>query len=186
MYVVEKIRFWAEWLRRLGRSRGFGIQSPSAYQFVTEILCQRMPYYAYDELLARFPEVDGRQRKLYRLLFRLSNFRQAAQTYVTPQLSEAGREYLLAGNRRTTLGEAAEGCELAVVSASDGDLSRFLEVLPDDGVLILLGLRRKGHLSAFWPVVKACERVGMTFDAYDVGVALLGRNLHRQHYSVNL
>lgn len=37
-------------LARHHRSRGFGIHSPSAYRFVTQVLGERLPYYAYDDL----------------------------------------------------------------------------------------------------------------------------------------
>lgn len=34
------------------RSGGFGIHSPSAYAFVRDVLCERLPYYAYADLAA--------------------------------------------------------------------------------------------------------------------------------------
>ena len=37
-------------LARHHRSRGYGIHSPSAYKFVTQVLSERLPYYAYDDL----------------------------------------------------------------------------------------------------------------------------------------
>lgn len=39
-------------LARHHRSRGFGIHSPSAYRFVTRVLRERSPYYAYDNIRA--------------------------------------------------------------------------------------------------------------------------------------
>lgn len=39
-------------LARHHRSRGFGIHSPSAYRFVTEVLRERCHYYAYDDIRA--------------------------------------------------------------------------------------------------------------------------------------
>ena len=50
MAIREFVRRRVAWLRRCGRSRGFGIQSPTAYQFLTDVLCQRLPYHAYDDL----------------------------------------------------------------------------------------------------------------------------------------
>ena len=44
------IRRYRTALARHHRSRGFGIHSPSAYRFVTEVLRERCPYYAYDQL----------------------------------------------------------------------------------------------------------------------------------------
>ncbi|MDE6498034.1 MAG: hypothetical protein K2L21_05185 [Muribaculaceae bacterium] len=36
------------WWRRLRHSRGFGVHSPSAYRFIREVLCERLPYYGYE------------------------------------------------------------------------------------------------------------------------------------------
>ena len=44
------IRRYRTALARHHRSRGFGIHSPSAYKFVTQVLRERLPYYAYDDL----------------------------------------------------------------------------------------------------------------------------------------
>ncbi|MCM1067569.1 MAG: hypothetical protein NC418_08370 [Muribaculaceae bacterium] len=48
---------------RLRHSRGFGIHSPFAFRFVTEVLCQKLPYYGYAEIGR-----DTRLRLLYRLM----------------------------------------------------------------------------------------------------------------------
>ena len=45
-----KIKRYITALQRLHRSRGFGIHSPFAFKFVLNVLCERMPYYAYEEI----------------------------------------------------------------------------------------------------------------------------------------
>ena len=37
-------------MQRLHRSKGFGIHSPFAFKFVLNVLRERMPYYAYEEI----------------------------------------------------------------------------------------------------------------------------------------
>ena len=49
--------------RRWVRGRGFGIHSPFAYRFVTEVLRQRLPYYGYADISG-----DPRIRLLFRLV----------------------------------------------------------------------------------------------------------------------
>ncbi len=39
-------------LHRYKHSKGFGIHSPFAFYFVTRVLCERCPYYAYENILA--------------------------------------------------------------------------------------------------------------------------------------
>jgi len=47
---VDLLKRYRTALARHHRSRGFGIHSPSAYRFVTQVLGERLPYYAYDDL----------------------------------------------------------------------------------------------------------------------------------------
>lgn len=71
-------------MRRHHRSAGFGIHSPFAYAFVREVLCQRLPYYAYEDLhslrravisavSSRWPHPRIISLKNAKLLFRVAN-----------------------------------------------------------------------------------------------------------------
>lgn len=62
------------------RSAGFGVHSPSAYRFITEVLRERLPYYAYDELrsLRQSLPAEGKphhaiSNKECQMLFRIAN-----------------------------------------------------------------------------------------------------------------
>lgn len=55
---------WRKW-QMLRHSRGFGIHSPFAYRFITEVIRQPYAYYAYDEL------PDHSSRLLFRVLVAL-------------------------------------------------------------------------------------------------------------------
>lgn len=69
----------AEYIRRMGKARGFGIQSPWAYAFVTEVIGERWPYYAYDDINSRYPR---RERKRQRLYHRICNFVHGHRMYI--------------------------------------------------------------------------------------------------------
>lgn len=61
-----------EYLSRVGKSRGFGIQSPWAYSFVREVIFETCPYYAYKEIDKRVK--SKKDREWARLHFRIANF----------------------------------------------------------------------------------------------------------------
>ena len=71
-------RYCTAWVR-YRHSRGFGIHSPSAYRFVTQVLGERLPYYAYDDLCTlRKALLDNGEQDLVsdhdaQLLFRIVN-----------------------------------------------------------------------------------------------------------------
>ena len=53
-------------LSRRHRSGGFGIHSPFAFNFVLNVLRERLPYYAYDELLSQRSLVAASVKKYKR------------------------------------------------------------------------------------------------------------------------
>ena len=61
------------WFLRCRYSRGFGIQSPSAYSFVRYVINEHYPYYAYTALEEEMSERSRSFRKMGRLVFRLAN-----------------------------------------------------------------------------------------------------------------
>ena len=178
---------WKAWLRRCGHSRGFGIQSPTAYQFVTDVLCQCLPYYAYDELSKQFPKLRGKELKFCRLLFRLANYQQAKQTFIASSFPEENLVYLLEGNRRSELVPSPENCDLIVVSASDiHDFDSFMDSVSDNAMIVFHDIYFHGREVDIWRLMKASKCVAMTFDCYDCGVVILGQTMHPSHYLVNL
>ena len=42
-------------INRYRQSRGYGVQSPSDYEFIRNVIKERMPYYAYAAMKKRFP-----------------------------------------------------------------------------------------------------------------------------------
>lgn len=64
---------FGDWINRKRHNGGYGIQSPSSFFFVTQVLKERLPYYAYPTL----DTVIGgsrRRRKHFRELFRVTNY----------------------------------------------------------------------------------------------------------------
>ncbi|MBR4160173.1 MAG: hypothetical protein IKT87_00615 [Bacteroidaceae bacterium] len=69
--------------------------------------------------------------------------------------------------------------DMIVVDRSDeGALLRI-----GDGTMLVLGNLRK-NLN-YWQSIKEDERVTVTFDMYDIGVAFARKDLNKQHYIVN-
>ncbi len=64
------------YLKALRGSRGFGIHSPFAFEFVLNVLRDRHPFYAYEELERRHKVRNGSERpslQQMKLLFRISS-----------------------------------------------------------------------------------------------------------------
>lgn len=81
MGIVRRYR--TSWSRH-HRSRGFGIHSPFAFRFVREVLGERLPYYAYDQITtlhktviaqsgSRWPHTGIITLKHAKMLYRIVN-----------------------------------------------------------------------------------------------------------------
>lgn len=165
------------WLRRIRHRCGYGVHSPFAFRFLTDVVYERTPYYAYSTLDEALPLAHSmRRRKGLHLIFRLANWLQPAVA-VLPQEACHTRRYLLAGCRRTlVLADApAQGADLIVLREPDEQAAQMVRA---GGVLILDNLQQ--HREWFRRLPAA-----LTFDLYDLGVAIYEERLTKQHYIIN-
>jgi hypothetical protein len=66
-----------DWINRKRHNGGYGIQSPSSFFFVTQVLKERLPYYAYPAL-DKAVGGNRRRRRHFRELFRITNHHSPA------------------------------------------------------------------------------------------------------------
>lgn len=62
-----------DWVNRQRHNRGYGIQSPSTFFFITQVLKERLPYYSYPILNAIAEQEKSISKKHARELFRITN-----------------------------------------------------------------------------------------------------------------
>ncbi len=60
-------------INRWRHNRGFGVQSPAAFHFVTEVLKERLPYYSYEQLDKIAKKKSSYSATHCKLLFRITN-----------------------------------------------------------------------------------------------------------------
>lgn len=180
---------FAVWLSRIAYCRGFGVQSPSDYRFVRYVVNEHWPYYAYGDLERELPDVDSRTRKLCRLYFRIANYSQPRLVVDFHPRSEAYSAYI------------HRGCNKAVIESelpTDGDVGLLRIDADDEGyavfrkadlakhsIMVVEGIKRNRQARRIWRQVRDDERVGVTFDLYNVGVAFFDKRRYKQNYIVN-
>ena len=169
---------------RLPRTRGFGVQSPFAYRFLREVITERWPYYAYDDLKTLSRDED--ERKLGQLLLRLSNHFGPRQWYFgSDDILRRYKDYVSAGcHRIQCISELPNKVEIALLSAN-GSLQEVLQHVSDDSVLILLDLR-SCSLSCRDTMRQTID-AGATacFDLYNEAIIFFNSKLHPHIYKVN-
>lgn len=176
--MKQQWRYWLArpfvWLSRIGRCRGFGIQSPTDYWLVRYVINEHWPYYQYREV---GQGDDALTRKLGRLYLRIANWRQPSVVE-----SDGYEDYLQAGCRRATFGDSRELIRLPLEGDYRGRLTHIYNKVEAQTVLIVESISRDRN---FWREIVSDNRTGVTFDLYYCGLVMFDKKRRKQNYIVN-
>lgn len=181
------------WIYRMGYSRGFGVQSPSAYSFIRYVLTEHYPYYAYDELKMRFKSFDHATKKKGRLYFRLANYAQASHWFDYHSAEQPYAAYVHEGCRKTVF-QAIDGktiphtfriARLSMTEDYQAVYEALCKVATDDSILILEGINDNKDTKAFWKRVQESQKATRTYDLFLCGIIVFDTSKHKHHYIVN-
>ena len=188
-----RVKWVCNWIHRMGYSRGFGVQSPSAYSFIRYVLTEHYPYYAYDELKIRFKSFDHATKKKGRLYFRLANYAQASHWFDYHSAEQPYAAYVHEGCRKTVF-QAIDGktiphtfriARLSMTEDYQAVYEALCKVATDDSILILEGINANKDTKAFWKRVQESQKATRTYDLFLCGIIVFDTSKHKHHYIVN-
>ena len=188
-----RVKWVWNWIHRMGYSRGFGVQSPSAYSFIRYVLTEHYPYYAYDELKMRFKSFDHATKKKGRLYFRLANYAQASHWFDYHSAEQPYAAYVHEGCRKTvfqaidgkTIPNAFRIARLSMTEDYPAVYEALCKVATDDSILILEGINDNKDTKAFWKRVQESQKATRTYDLFLCGIIVFDTSKHKHHYIVN-
>ncbi len=196
------------WLRRFRYRCGYGVHSPFAFEFITCVIYEKGAYYAYKELAAEqkkqapFCEKGWNRepRRVKELLFRLVNRRQPgtlvdvgvrASSSLYLQAAKPGADYTFATDLPELFLEAGAPVDFLYLHAPKNPalVAEAFEVCvrrsTSQSLFVVEGIGYTKAMKALWKKLQADERVGITFDLYDVGILFFDKTKIKQHYVVN-
>ena len=175
--VMQKVTNPLVWLARFRHRCGYGIHSPFAFRFITDVIYERHPYYAYRELDKSLPlSLRLRRRKGLHLLLRIANHLQP-KTIVVPFDAHWEKRYLQSGCRGAVIqSEWPEG-KVGLCLLSE-PLDEALSHIAEHSVLLLDNLHHHREWFQGLPSV-------VSFDLYDLGIAFFDKQYNKQYYKVN-
>ena len=197
---LSSLRYWFKrsmvFMRRFKHSRGFGIQSPSAYRFDREVINAHHPDVAYGGLKQAFPHEDRLTLKLARLYFRIAHATQARQWALCTHRNDVYRAYIQAGCRMASLVDVDEVGEVDKVAASDVLVmtmednrwrmcQAFVSRAHERSMLIVEGIYASKKAKMRWRELVNDERTGVAFDLYDCGIIFFDHTKSKQVYIIN-
>lgn len=196
------MRLWI-WLTRICHCRGFGVQSPFAYHFITEIINECYPFYFYDRLKCDFPHLNKEESKLCRLYFRLVNEIQPASVLdYMPSVSAYNYTYTAACSKSKVAtfddGMSSYHIQNKLLSVEkidflrmslDGDYASFFSAAlgktHQHSLFVIEGIHKNGAAKKFWKNLLANPVCGVTFDLYYTGIVFFDKSYYKQNYIVN-
>lgn len=194
---MHRIKRALAWLSRIGHGNGFGVQSPTDYHFVRYVVCERSPYYLYEELEHTVKGIGSTTRRLCRLYFRLSNYCQSESFIDVLPDTGAYSAYVKAACSRTvvyTVGDVSASLVLhqqkalfARVTYREG-VERIVALLmdaPDGSVVVVERIEWGSAARQFWKQLLRHERAATTYDLYDCGIIIVGRQRYKKNYIIN-
>ena len=194
MYRLKRI---AVWLMRWHRCRGFGVQSPSDYEFIRYVINEHYPYYAYADLDDKLQDTDPLRRKRCRLYFRIANYLQPETFIDIAPETDAYRRYVEAGCRRTKTVTAekaqealrqTEHIDFMRIKLTDGNAVECLSLLDkarDRSLFVFEEIHRNKCTKALWKAIKAHCQTVVTFDLYYCGLVFFNKKRYQHNYIVN-
>lgn len=182
------------WIFRFRHRRGYNIHSPFAFSLVTGVVYEAEAYYAYAPLSEQ-GQCGRLREKDYRLLLRLMNHIGAGRAVLWNGTDAVAEAYLRAGRSscHITLADRGEplpnnGAHLLYIDRGErlaalGD--EVLRLLTPQSVIIVGGIHRNAMARRAWHHLQSDDRVRITFDLYDFGLAYTECRLNKEDYLIN-
>lgn len=191
--------YFSKSLRKIKHRKGFGVHSPFAYAIITEVIEEKLPYYAYSSMQRRYDKKSPVPFKVVCLLFRLANrfsCRNIAilgdEQYARMPLTEVdSRNAVSVFNDVQSLPMSDDvKYDMIVVNQNPfPDESQLLEWLLNhatpETIFFAKGIQPKHTLEAFWDAFSELDEVPITMDLFDYGLAIMKPNFFKQHYIVS-
>lgn len=198
---ISLLRHFFIWLRRIGKCRGFGIQSPNDYRFVRYVINEHWPYYKYAQLGIHD---DWLSKKLGRLYFRLANDQQPVYVLNIHDTDSFG-EYVRGGCEKSHIlcPSFSDGCDQlqnminqyhpSMIRMSMGDpclsadiLKCILQHADEHCCWVIERIHQSRESLSQWNELLASDRrCFISYDLYYCGIIMFDHSRAKQHYVIN-
>lgn len=191
--------YFSKSLRKIKHRKGFGVHSPFAYAIITEVIEEKLPYYAYSSMQRRYDKKSPVPFKVVCLLFRLAN-RFSCRNIAILGDEQYARMPLTEVDSRNTVNVFSDvpslpmsgdvKYDMIVVNQNPfPDESQLLEWLlsyaTPETIFFAKGIQPKHALETFWDAFSELDEVPITMDLFDYGLAIMKPNFFKQHYIVS-
>ncbi|MDE6484368.1 MAG: hypothetical protein K2L14_03115 [Duncaniella sp.] len=175
---MNPLRLIRDAVIRYRRTRGFGVHSPFAYGFITQVLGCRYPFYCWDDLEAEVRDAGKIRWRDTRALFRTLNQMSPSVVYVAP--GDA------AGVKRV-IEKWSGSCK---ITADSGEASFLIlgDEAPEDVDSVIEGGKTVFFTTVknpMWKRLNAAMKRGQTFTNSVTGIVICNEKLPRHYFEIS-
>lgn len=165
------------WLSRFRHRKGYGVHSPFAFNFLTQVVYETTPFAMYADLDVSLSLLQWfRVRKVLHLLFRCANWHQPHDIVVRGGEELFAYDYLHAGCLRAAMHQDYPEGEVGLCYLQHPE-DDFLLHCGEGTMLVVDNLRTCREWFRSLPSV-------VSMDLYDIGIAFFDHRYKKQHYIV--
>lgn len=185
-------RYWAK-LLRWSRTKGFGVQAPWAYHFVTKILNDKANYSAYHEITEQIANVNKKTVRLAKLYYRLACAQPLNRWQLCTRNNHYYRPFIIEGLIRAHqyhydidnfVGDIvrADVLIMEITSNALAVFHQFVNQAKNDSMLVVEGISTNKHTKRVWQEMKQNTNVCVSFDLFDCGILFFDPSKTSGHY----
>ena len=134
---------------------GFGIQSPNDYSFLHDVIRERLPYYAYEDIRESHAGASDRELRMQQLVFRVRNAFHGENIAVMREDESLPHFHNL----------------------------RAVILLPRNVSTSIFKLHNTLDESPLWQEILR-HKHAVTFDMVDLGIAIFNTERYAEHYKI--
>lgn len=187
----------------MNHCKGFGVQSPSAYHFICDVINGTVPCFKVEDFKAQFRRFPYNTKRLCGLYYRMSksllpdavlNFDYVDEPYKTSfQCSGNEMKFFQVDvdmederYRHFLDQQYASNCLIRVSLV--GHYEEFLRAAVAKAtiktIIVVEDIHQNSKIRALWKDMQNDEHTSVTFDLYDCGIIFFDNRI-KQHYIVN-
>ncbi len=189
------------WISRFIRRKGFGVQSPFAYNLICNVINEKGMYYSYDLLQQermKKPKSELRNNiKSDKLLFRLANYVQPSIMIFPEKGFSMSKRYATSGCKAAQTVSYSDCRELSHLtrwgiqtellyvrgdSCDESTLLHIITQINEHSLLIVENIHKNSKSKNFWNKLINSSSAVLTFDLYNCGLVFFDRKYVKQHY----
>lgn len=181
-------------MRRYPRGRGFGVQSPNDYNFITKVVKGRIDKNCCAATDNENEDFHRDSYKFVHLCYRIAQYLRPVQCICLTMDGDNVSSYISAAvpdvKIEHSYSKLTEGGRCMVILSPAVDyaskVEKILETATDNMWMIVDGIRTNSDTYRSWLEITEDMRTRITFDLYHYGIICFDRKRYKQNYKIYL